>query len=133
MAEESSSSPVRTHSSKAPLLKGVDNWVDWNVRVWFQSTLHLNGYISEFKARGGNTAILSRIYGLISTTVTDNAVKTFSTAGVVGDGYATWRVLKEAFGGSRNLEVTHKVKAAITQRKKLDKNLNMHDYITDKR
>ena len=105
------------------------NWVDWN--VWFQSTLHLNGFVTEFKARGGDGEVLSRIYGLIGTTVTGNAAKVFSTNGVVGDGYKTWVALKDAFGGSRNLEITHKVKAAITERKKPES--SMVDYISDKR
>ena len=129
MAEDDASNFTRVSSSKAPLLKGVDNWVDWN--VWFQSTLHLNGFVSEFKARGGDGEVLSRIYGLIGTTVTGNAAKVFSTNGVVGDGYKTWLALKEAFGGSRNLEITHKVKAAITERKKPES--SMVDYISDKR
>ena len=129
MAEDDTSNVSRVSSSKAPLLKGVDNWVDWN--VWFQSTLHLNGFVSEFKARGGDGDVLSRIYGLIGTTVTGNAAKVFSTNGVVGDGYKTWLALKEAFGGSRNLEITHKVKAAITERKKPES--SMVDYISDKR
>ena len=129
MAEDDAPNFTRVSSSKAPLLKGVDNWVDWN--VWFQSTLHLNGFVSEFKARGGDPDTLSRIYGLIGTTVTGNAAKVFSTNGVVGDGYKTWLALKEAFGGSRNLEITHKVKAAITERKKPES--SMVDYISDKR